>query len=142
MISLMDFHIGRILDYLEKRGLWDDTIIVFTSDHGDHLGSQGLWGKGLPAYDDVQKVPFIVYHPGCKTPGEKSNAIQSPVDFMSTFVHIANGEVPQESQGVNQQGSWIDAKHKSREWGMLEFRPAQDRFIQRTFIYENYKIRN
>ena len=140
MISLMDFHIGRIITYLEEQDLWDDTIIVFTSDHGDHLGGQGLWGKGLPAYDDVQKVPFIVYHPDCKTPGEKSRAIQSPVDFMSTFVHIANGEVPPATQGLNQHASWLDAAHKSREWAMLECRPAQDKFIQRTFIYKNYKL--
>jgi len=136
----MDYHIGRILDHLEEIDLLDDTVIVFTTDLGDYLGTRGLWGKGLPAYDDIQKVPFIVYHPKCRTPGERSSAIQSPVDLMSTFVHIGDGEVPQESQGIDQQESWIDAQHRSREWAMLECRPAQDKFIQRTFVYENYRL--
>ncbi len=140
MVSLMDNQIGRIIDYLEEKNLIDDTIIVFTSDHGDHLGSQGLWGKGMPAYDAVQKIPFIVSHPDCKTPGEKSDAIQSPIDFISTFAAIAETEIPKESQGLNQESSWIDANNQSREWAMLEFRPAEDKFLQRTFIYQNYKL--
>ena len=140
MISLMDHHIGRIIDYLEKQNLMESTIIVFTTDHGDQLGVQGLWGKGLPAFDDVQKVPFIVCHPNCKTPGEESNSIHSHIDLVPTFLESMNLNIPEECQGLSQLQSWLDANASSREWAMLEFRPAQNKFMQRTFVNDNYKL--
>ena len=140
MISLMDHHIGRIIDYLEKQNLMENTIIVFTTDHGDQLGVQGLWGKGLPAFDDVQKVPFIVCHPNCKTPGEKSNFVHSHIDLMPTFLDSMNLNIPEECQGISQLQSWLDVNVSSREWAMLEFRPAQNKFMQRTFVNDRYKL--
>jgi len=59
MISLMDKHIGRILDALEAAGQADNTLVVFSSDHGDLLGDHGLWWKSLVAYDESIRVPFL-----------------------------------------------------------------------------------
>ena len=77
MVSLMDHHIGRILDKLEDEGLIDNTIIVFTSDHGDYMGNHGLWWKGLPAYDDALRIPFIVSYPECETKGKHTGIFWS-----------------------------------------------------------------
>ena len=46
MVSQLDHHIGRILDYLEEKNMIDNTLIVFTSDHGDYMGNHGMWWKG------------------------------------------------------------------------------------------------
>lgn len=140
MVSQMDHHIGRILDYLEEKGLIDNTIIVFTSDHGDYMGNHGMWWKGLPAYEDAQRIPFVVAHPLCKTPGTKSESLQSLVDLGITFLNATNIEVPPGQQGVNQEEAWKDSNVSKRQWSMVEFRPTEDNFMQKTFITDKYKL--
>jgi arylsulfatase A-like enzyme len=140
MISLMDHHIGRILDKLESDGLLQDTLIVFSSDHGDYLGDHGLWGKGLPTYESMQRVPFIVHHPRCRTPGAVSHSLQSLVDIEATCLDAA-GLTPQaSSQGVCQTVAWQDCAVSKRDHVRLEFRPAQGPFKQRTWVEQRYKL--
>jgi len=140
MVSLMDHHIGRLIAHLEARNLLDDTLIVFTSDHGDYLGDHGLWGKGLPAYDCMQRVPFIVRHPKCETPGVRSTALQSLVDFKTSFLDVAGLQGDADDQGVCQTGAWINANEQARDWALVEFRPSQGPFMQRTYIEGRYKL--
>ena len=140
MVSLMDQQIGRILDRLEADGTIDDTLIVFTSDHGDYLGDHGFWGKGLPTYEGMQRVPFIVAHPACKNRGEISYALQSLVDVPATLLTAANLPPPAGNQGLDQSAAWIDPTKKVRDHCRLEFRPAQGPFKQVTFIEDRYKL--
>jgi len=140
MISLMDHHLGRIIRHLEDRGLLDSTVIVFTSDHGEYTGNHGLWGKGLPTYEDVQRVPFMVYHPGCRTPGGRSTAIQSLVDIGQTLPAMAGIELPWGMQGVDQTESWLDAGVRARKWAIVEFRPCDGPFMQKTYIEDRHKL--
>lgn len=140
MVSLMDHHIGRIMDHLERCGQLDNTVIVFTTDHGDYMGNHDLWWKGLPAYEDIQRLPYIVSHPHCQTPGARSSAIQSTLDLAPTFMSMADMRWPELVQGVNQTQSWLHAEHKNRDWAMVEFRPSQSDFMQKTFVFEKYKL--
>ena len=64
MISLMDHHIGRILDALDRRGLTADTLVVFITDHGHFIGQHGLIAKGPFHYEDMLRLPFVVRWPG------------------------------------------------------------------------------
>jgi arylsulfatase A-like enzyme len=134
MVSLMDRHIGRILDHLAATGLQDDTVVVFTTDHGDYLGNHGLWWKGLPVYDDAQRIPFIVRHPGCRTPGARSTALQSLVDIGPTAMTAMGLTVPAGVQGLDQTATWQDADASARDWAMCEFRPTEGPFMQKTFF--------
>ena len=140
MVSLMDHHIGRLLAHLEKHGLMDETLIVFTSDHGDYLGDHGLWGKGLPTYECMQRVPFIVRHPQCETPGVRSKALQSLVDLEASFLNVAGLSAGSQSQGICQTASWTDANNQARDWALIEFRPSHGRFMQRTYVEGRYKL--
>lgn len=140
MVSLMDHHIGRLLAHLEKRGLMDETLIVFTSDHGDYLGDHGLWGKGLPTYECMQRVPFVVRHPQCETPGARSQALQSLVDLETSFLDVAGLSPESGSQGICQTSSWIHADQQPRDWALVEFRPSHGHFMQRTYVEGRYKL--
>lgn len=106
MVSQMDHYIGKIIDYLKKNGLYDNTVIIFTSDHGDYMGNHGLWWKGLPAYEDIHKVPFIVNDPDCKTKGQESHALQSLIDIPRTILELSETKVPWGQQGVDQSFAW------------------------------------
>ena len=140
MVSQVDHHVGRILDYMEANRLMENTMIVFTSDHGDYMGNHGMFWKGLPAYEDVHRVPFIAVHPQCRTPGAKSDAIQSLVDLPATFLHSVGIGVPAGYQGVVQEDAWTDAGESGRDWAMVEFRPTESPFMQKTYVNKRYKL--
>ena len=140
MVSLMDHHIGRILDRLEADGTIDDTVIVFASDHGDYLGDHGLWGKGLPTYEAMQRVPFIVAPPDCQDRGQTSHALQSLVDIEQSCLDAAGLVACEESQGVSQKAAWIDPNCSVRDHCLVEFRPAQGPFKQKTYVTDQYKL--
>ena len=86
MVSLMDKYIGKILQKLDALGLADDTLVVFTSDHGHFFGQHGLIAKGAFHYEDLIKVPFIARHPGKIPSGRRSGALQTLVDLPTTFL--------------------------------------------------------
>lgn len=140
MVSLMDHHVGCILDGLAQRNLLDETLIVFTTDHGDYLGDHGLWGKGLPTYESMQRIPFIVSYPNCQTPGRHSTALQSLVDLEATFLNAAGLPATTSSQGTIQTPAWLNANSKVRDHAFLEFRPSQGNFKQHTWVTDRYKL--
>ncbi|MEM9752435.1 MAG: sulfatase-like hydrolase/transferase [Planctomycetota bacterium] len=84
MISEVDHWIGRIVETLESTDMADDTLIVFTSDHGEFLGEHGRWGKWYPAPDCVSRVPLIVAGPGVTT-GVCDGIVES-VDIVPTLL--------------------------------------------------------
>jgi arylsulfatase A-like enzyme len=90
-VTAMDIGVGRIIDHIEKLGLRERTLIVFTSDNGYSCGHHGFWGKGngtIPfnMYENSVKVPFIVSHPGRVPRGTVSDAMMSQYDFMPTLL--------------------------------------------------------
>ncbi|MCP4590937.1 MAG: sulfatase-like hydrolase/transferase, partial [bacterium] len=84
-----DHQIGRILDALEASGQAQNTIVIFTSDHGDMGGSHRLRTKGNFAYEEVMNVPLIIAWPGVLPEGAVSGAMVSNVDVMPTLCNLA-----------------------------------------------------
>ena len=83
--QLADESLGTVLGALEEAGACDDTIIIFTSDHGDMCGSHGLRIKGPFVYEEIMHVPCYVSAPGITTPGSQSGALATHVDLASTI---------------------------------------------------------
>jgi len=143
MMSLLDDKVGVIISYLEEKGILDDTLIVFTTDHGDYMGNHGMWWKGLPAYEDAQKIPFMVRYPNIdkEDKGSRSNAYQSLVDLGISFLNYAECPIAEGIQGVSQLEAWQKKKAvPPRDNVIIEFRPTEDSFMQTTFIYDDYKL--
>lgn len=95
--SYIDREIGRVLDAVERLHD-DDTVIVYTSDHGDMLGAHGLFTKGPMMYQEVTNVPFIVRLPGGPE-GVASEALVSQIDLLPTFLDFAGIEQPESLHG-------------------------------------------
>jgi arylsulfatase A-like enzyme len=96
----IDRLIGNLRTKLKELKLDDDTIIVFTSDHGLFMGEQGLGGKAL-CYEKTTHVPMIIMDPSVKRKyrGIKSNALVQSIDVAPTMLSLAKVEVPEEFQG-------------------------------------------
>jgi len=140
MVSLMDKYIGKILDKLEELGMADNTIIVFTTDHGHFYGHHGLIAKGPYHYEDLIRVPFLVRYPGEVPAGEKNEALQSLVDLAPTFLCLCDIEVPREMTGIDQSSVWTGDKDKVREHAICENRHDPDTLNLKTYVDKRYKI--
>lgn len=140
MTSLMDRHIGRILDKLDELGLADNTLVVFTTDHGHFFGQHGLQAKGGFHYEDLIKLPFLVRYPGQVPAGHQSDAIQSLVDLAPTFLSIAGLPIPSAMTGVDQSDVWKGAKSAARDHAICEFRHEPTTIHQKTYVDIRYKI--
>jgi choline-sulfatase len=92
LVSAMDEMIGRILDRVEALGLGQDTLIVYASDHGDHVGNRGLWWKHT-FFDESAKVPMILSLPGVVPEGAASRDVVGLIDLAQTMVE-ALGATP------------------------------------------------
>ena len=140
MTSMVDHHVGVILDRLDALGLAEDTVVVFTSDHGELLGDHGLWWKGLVAYEETMRVPFIVRAPGRVPAGARSTALQSHVDLAPTFCDLASVEPHADFDGVSQADTWQGRADGARRCVVVEERPAGPAWEQRILITERHKL--
>jgi arylsulfatase len=86
---LADESLGVVLSALEESGAWDDTIVIFTSDHGDMCGSHGLRSKGPFVYDEIMRVPLYVRVPGVTAPGTVTSSLSTHVDLATTICAMA-----------------------------------------------------
>ncbi len=100
MITAVDDQVGRILDELQKLGLAEDTVILFSSDHGDMMGSQGMRLKRKP-WEESIRVPGIVRYPREGRGGLETDALFTHVDFAPTLLSLCGVEAPSEMQGLN-----------------------------------------
>ena len=114
MVSLLDHHVGRILDALEATGLRDNTVVVFLSDHGDMMGDHWIINKGPFHFDGLLRVPYIWSWPGQFASGVTSSALASHLDFAPTLldlagVRIPEGQVPAEPETAHMPCPWPGA---------------------------------
>ena len=86
-VSYMDAQAGRVLDALKRMGLEESTIVVFTSDHGWHLGEHGLWHK-RSLFEECARVPFSIYAPGTKGLGQRCSGLVEMLDIFPTLCDL------------------------------------------------------
>lgn len=139
MISLMDFHLGRILDKLDELGIADNTLVLFTSDHGEYAGHHGLWLKGPIHYEDVIRVPFLTRWKGKQPAGVQTNALMSLVDLAPTFLEAGGLPASPHMQGVSQLQTLLNPEQASRSWCLIENR-AHTTYYVKTWVTERYKL--
>ncbi|SKC76595.1 sulfatase family protein [Maledivibacter halophilus] len=126
-ISFVDYNIGRILDYLEKTNQIDNTLIIFTSDHGEMLGDNGTYQKFLP-YDSSSKVPFIVRYPKYINPGTKDECMVDLNDIFPTFLDAAEVDYPANYK-LPGESIFLKEGMKDRNYQYVEYNKGNKRWV-------------
>jgi uncharacterized sulfatase len=153
MLSFMDHEIGRILTRLDALGLADNTLVVFTTDHGHFLGQHGLIAKGAFHYEDMIRIPFLVRWPGKVPAGQVSDVLQSTVDLAPTFLTAAGLSIPGLMQGYDELSAWCGAAAPPlaepvaqgvhvgpRDHVIVENRHQPTKLHLRTYVDTRYKL--
>jgi len=95
---VLDENVGRLLDFLGKEGLEENTIVIYTADQGHFLGEHGFFSKRF-MYEEAIRMPLIVRYPGHIEPGTINNDLVANIDFAPTILSLAALPVPREMQG-------------------------------------------
>lgn len=140
MISLVDKNIGRILDAIEKKGIENDTLILFTNDHGEMLGDHGLLFKGPYLYDCLIKAPMIIKWPGVVPKGSRYSQITEHVDIMPTILEYAGIRPPYGVQGTSMAPILRGDKGAGKEYAMTEFNCYDWGLSIKTLTGKDYKL--
>lgn len=101
LMSEIDDHLGRVFDYLKQTGQWDDTLIVFTCDHGEQLGDHHLLGK-IGYFDESYRIPMIIRDPRAAANGTRGTVVEKfteTVDTMPTILEWLGLPVPRQVDG-------------------------------------------
>lgn len=112
----VDKQVGRILETLEEQKIADNTIIVFTSDHGDFMGEFNMVRKGLFLYDALLHVPMIWYAPGFIDGGQKVDKLSQNVNIYPTILDYAGAPLPDDIVGQSLRPLLNGKKKKGAEY--------------------------
>ena len=124
--TLIDDQVGRLLHALEEEDILDDTLVIYISDHGEQLGSQGLWQKMMP-YEEGLRVPLIIRLPGLINADLRSQANVSLIDIMPTILSVIGEEIPADMLGRDLSPTFKDGKEfQADPYRFSEHKPLGD----------------
>jgi len=129
-VSFMDAQVGSVIAALDRLGLSDNTILVFTSDHGYHLGEHGLWQK-MSLFEESARVPLMIVAPGVGQPGSVVSTPVSLVDLYPTLLELTGRPAQNTLQGQSLVPMLRDPKALGRGWALTQVTRggANDRFF-------------
>lgn len=117
MISQIDYNIGLVLDKLDELGIADNTIIVYTADHGEMMSEHGSWTKGHSGYDATVRVPMVISYPSKLRKGERVSKLVCSIDLLPTLLDLAGQDIPKNIQGK----SLVGLNNDIRDWRKFAF---------------------
>ncbi len=138
----VDDNIGRFMRFLDESGLAENTIVVFTADHGEMLASHNRFNKMVP-YEEAVNVPLIIRWPGRTPAGLRTDCLHTPVDHMPTMLSLAGIPVPDTCDGMDLSAVALGRRGPQRESAlMMNYVSHWDFFDSGTLWPEWRAVRN
>ncbi|MFW6313537.1 MAG: sulfatase, partial [Spirochaetota bacterium] len=135
-IELIDDYVGRMLDTLERRGLLENTVVVFTSDHGEMLGDHGMYTKSV-AYEGATHIPLVIAGPGVRS-GAVSDALLGLIDLNPTVCELAGLEPQPGIDAVSLVPVLAGEREEHRDSVYITLRQFQALVTDRHKFVDNY----
>lgn len=100
LITMNDRHFGEFIDKLKKAGMYDDALIILTTDHGYCFGEREFIGKNyMPLYNEIANIPLLIHFPHGRFAGEARNQLTQNIDLMPTILDYQGVEIPESVMG-------------------------------------------
>lgn len=136
-IAYLDHHIGRLIQSLRSRQLLDDTLLIVTADHGEHIGDNGLMGHQYSLSDRLIHVPFLIRYPGSVQDNEVDTRMFQLTDVFCTLCNLVGAH---DERGDNANFDLL-AGHEGRTWILAEYLDSDpERITQRDATQDVEKI--
>ncbi len=136
-VSFTDAQIGKLLDVLDRRQLWENTIVIFFGDHGYHLGEHNWWNKST-LFELSARVPLLISVPGMAARGKASTALVELVDLYPTLCDVCGLAVPSDLEGLSFRPL---LSQPDRDWKKAAFTVAlRGKALGRTIRTERWRF--
>lgn len=137
--TLVDIQIGRLVEYLKKTDQYDNTLIVYLSDHGDLMGAHGLFCKGVPAFEEIYHIPLFFKMPGGSYAGRRVNQYINTQDVAPTVLEIVGARSMEGDLHGESVLPWISGETDRERIGFAEFFGQRFAYTQRILWMGEYK---
>lgn len=100
LVTQIDGNVGKVLDMMDKYGMWQDTMLIVNTDHGILMGEHDWWSKGvMPPYNEIARLPFFIWDPREGVKAERRSALAQNIDVAATLLEFFGVAVPQDMEG-------------------------------------------
>ena len=136
LLSKCDRYLGKVLDAMDKYGLWEDTMLIVNTDHGFLLGEHGWWGKtSMPVFEEIAHIPLYIYDPRRKTlGGVRRNSLVQTIDLAPTLLEYFGVEIPEDMQG-KPLGGVMDSDTPIRSYAVFGYHGSQVDVTDGRYVY-------
>jgi len=134
-VSMCDNSLGKLLDKMDEKDLWKDTMLIVTTDHGFLLGEKGYWGKMIPpVYNEIANIPLFIWDPRVNNCGQKRNALVQAIDIAPTILEFFKVKRPITMQGIPLKET-IDIDKKIRDGALFGGHGGQVNVTDGNYVY-------
>ena len=134
-VSMCDYYLGKILDIMDEKDMWNDTMLIVTTDHGFLLGEKDWWGKSVtPIYNEIAHIPLFIWDPRVKKKNERRDALVQTIDLAPTILEFFGVKHPKDMQGKVLKET-IDFNTKVREVALFGIHGAHVNITDGRYLY-------
>lgn len=136
LLSMTDHYFGKLINKLKALAMYEDTMVVVTTDHGYFLGERDYFGKNyMHLYNELAHLPFIIKFPNQALQGERIRAITQNIDLMPTILDFMNMEIPSDVQGVSLKPLLNDKKAITKPYALYGYHALAMNITDATHTY-------
>jgi arylsulfatase A-like enzyme len=139
MVQLIDEQLGRILETVDKLGLRDNTLFIFTTDHGELLGDHSIGQKGPMVYEGVTHIPLVMRYPNGFDPCKVEECV-SLIDLLPTILDFAGIQDEMKRDGLSLKSRLQDGEALKRKGVRIEFKEEPDRIRFKCWVTPEWKL--
>jgi len=104
LVTMCDFQLGRVLDIMDEKNMWDDTMLIVNTDHGLLFGEHNQIGKWVqPFYNEVSRIPLFIWDPRSKKSNQRNDCLVQNIDLPVTLLNLFGADIPKDMQGKDLQ---------------------------------------
>lgn len=135
LMEYCDACLGQVLDEMDERDMWKDTMLIVNTDHGFFLGEHDWWGKGsMPDYEELTHTPLFIWDPRSKKQGERRQSLVQTIDLAPTILDFFGLEIPKDMTGKPLKNT-ISQDEPVREYGIFGYHGGPINITDGRWVY-------